>query len=71
MNMTAGSAYAIVLEGYGGKFGQYQLDVTADQVGCSLMLCHPHHALHPVQYCMRSYAAQRAMEPTPGQLLLA
>lgn len=32
VNMTAGSAYAIVLDGYGGKFGQYQLDITAQQV---------------------------------------
>ena len=32
VNMTAGSAYAIVVDGYGGKFGQYQIDITAQQV---------------------------------------
>ncbi|DBB00918.1 TPA: hypothetical protein ACH3X1_000835 [Trebouxia sp. C0004] len=31
VNMTAGSAYAIVVDGYGGKFGQYQIDITAQQ----------------------------------------
>lgn len=30
--MTAGMAYAIVVDGYGGKFGQYQIDITARQV---------------------------------------
>ena len=30
--MTAGSPYAIIVDGYGGKFGQYQLTVTAQQV---------------------------------------
>ena len=36
--MTAGSAYAIVVDGYGGKFGQYQIDITAQQVRAGL--CH-------------------------------
>lgn len=30
--MTAGSAYAIVLDGYNGNFGKYQIDITAEQV---------------------------------------
>ena len=30
--MTAGSPYAIIVDGYGGKFGQYQITVTAQQV---------------------------------------
>ena len=30
--MTAGSPYAIIVDGYGGKFGQYQITVTAAQV---------------------------------------
>ena len=30
--MTAGSAYAIVVDGYGGKYGQYQIDIVAQQV---------------------------------------
>ena len=32
VNMTAGSAYAIVVDGYAGNFGQYQIDITAQQV---------------------------------------
>ena len=32
VNMTAGSAYAVVVDGYGGKIGQYQIDITAQQV---------------------------------------
>ena len=32
VNMTAGSAYAIVLDGYNGLFGKYQIDITAEQV---------------------------------------
>ena len=30
--MTAGVSYAIVVDGYGGKFGQYQIDMVAEQV---------------------------------------
>lgn len=32
VNMTAGMAYAIVVDGYGGKFGEYQIDIVAEQV---------------------------------------
>lgn len=34
--MTAGAAYAIVLDGYNGNFGKYQIDITAEQVRLSL-----------------------------------
>ena len=32
VNMTGGSAYAVVLDGYNGNFGKYQIDITAEQV---------------------------------------
>ena len=34
--MTAGAAYAIVLDGYNGNFGKYQIDITAEQARLSL-----------------------------------
>ena len=37
VNMTAGVAYAIVVDGYGGNFGQYQIDMVAEQVSCDTL----------------------------------
>ncbi len=32
MDMRAGVAYAVVVDGFNGQFGPYQIDITADQV---------------------------------------
>ena len=51
--MTAGAAYAVVVDGYNGKFGQYQIDITAQQVYTH---CCPWHSCSCCTLCC-SFAA--------------